>query len=218
MRPGPSPFVRPDCTTRCLHPRMHGGACGGCAFGTNPGEPQNPCPVNAPRCLLSTGSSAVSLFVCVWPACPRRLVCGVLSTCHPYCATVAPSVLSGVAATLACAQREWHANRSCPLAVFWPRCRPHPPLLHGQGGRPVWVWPLVHVVEVRAQRLDGLGRPCLCPGHDLRNQTSRPHIPQHHAIRDGRFTPAPCVNPTHSRQRACVCVCVCSRPCVRMHT
>jgi beta-D-xylosidase 4 len=40
MRPGPSAFVRPDCATQCAqnHDHMHGGSCGGCAMGTNPGR------------------------------------------------------------------------------------------------------------------------------------------------------------------------------------
>lgn len=39
MRPGPSAFVRPDCTEDCkLATRMHGGPCGSCLFGTNPGR------------------------------------------------------------------------------------------------------------------------------------------------------------------------------------
>jgi beta-D-xylosidase 4 len=45
MRPGASPFVRPDCTESCApnpaspwEPRMHGGPCGSCAMGTNPGR------------------------------------------------------------------------------------------------------------------------------------------------------------------------------------
>merc|ERR1711988_255796 len=45
MRPGPSPFVRPDCQTKCpnfhggpWNPMMHGGPCGNCAMGTNPGR------------------------------------------------------------------------------------------------------------------------------------------------------------------------------------
>ena len=49
MRPGPSAFVRPDCTVNCTsppnsdpnhpwEPRMHGGPCGDCKMGTNPGR------------------------------------------------------------------------------------------------------------------------------------------------------------------------------------
>lgn len=44
MRPGPSPFVRPDCNASCpavrtpWDPRMHGGPCGDCPMGTNPGR------------------------------------------------------------------------------------------------------------------------------------------------------------------------------------
>jgi beta-D-xylosidase 4 len=49
MRPGPSAFVRPDCTANCSsppnsdpnhpwEPRMHGGPCGDCKMGTNPGR------------------------------------------------------------------------------------------------------------------------------------------------------------------------------------
>ena len=49
MRPGPSAFVRPDCTANCTsppnsdpnhpwEPRMHGGPCGDCKMGTNPGR------------------------------------------------------------------------------------------------------------------------------------------------------------------------------------
>lgn len=40
MRPGPSTFVRPDCKNPCSsnHEHMHGGPCGGCAMGTNPGR------------------------------------------------------------------------------------------------------------------------------------------------------------------------------------
>ena len=38
MRPGPSAFVRPDCAEKCGTPKMHGGPCGSCAMGTNPGR------------------------------------------------------------------------------------------------------------------------------------------------------------------------------------
>jgi pre-mRNA-splicing factor SYF2/beta-D-xylosidase 4 len=49
MRPGQSAFVRPDCTAKCdsppdndpnhpWDPRMHGGPCGDCQMGTNPGR------------------------------------------------------------------------------------------------------------------------------------------------------------------------------------
>jgi hypothetical protein len=49
MRPGPSAFVRPDCAANCTsppnsdpnhpwEPRMHGGPCGDCKMGTNPGR------------------------------------------------------------------------------------------------------------------------------------------------------------------------------------
>lgn len=45
MRPGPSAFVRPDCNASCApnpkspwEPRMHGGPCGNCPMGTNPGR------------------------------------------------------------------------------------------------------------------------------------------------------------------------------------
>ena len=45
LRPGPSAFVRPDCAIRCpdsprspWEPKMHGGACGNCSMGTNPGR------------------------------------------------------------------------------------------------------------------------------------------------------------------------------------
>lgn len=39
MRPGPSAFVRPDCADDCSAAvRMHGGPCGVCPFGTNPGR------------------------------------------------------------------------------------------------------------------------------------------------------------------------------------
>jgi len=45
MRPGPSPFVRPDCNASCApnprspwEPLMHGGPCGDCPMGTNPGR------------------------------------------------------------------------------------------------------------------------------------------------------------------------------------
>jgi len=38
MRPGPSKFVRPDCNQKCEKPPMHGGPCGSCPMGTNPGR------------------------------------------------------------------------------------------------------------------------------------------------------------------------------------
>ena len=40
MRPGPSKFVRPDCDHKCgsAHAMMHGGPCGTCKMGTNPGR------------------------------------------------------------------------------------------------------------------------------------------------------------------------------------
>ena len=38
MRPGPSAFVRPDCDQKCAAPAMHGGPCGTCKMGTNPGR------------------------------------------------------------------------------------------------------------------------------------------------------------------------------------
>ena len=38
MRPGPSRFVRPDCNQTCATPPMHGGPCGSCRMGTNPGR------------------------------------------------------------------------------------------------------------------------------------------------------------------------------------
>lgn len=38
MRPGPSAFVRPDCDQKCDKPPMHGGPCGSCPMGTNPGR------------------------------------------------------------------------------------------------------------------------------------------------------------------------------------
>jgi len=45
MRPGPSAFVRPDCQVKCpnfhpgpWNPMMHGGPCGDCEMGTNPGR------------------------------------------------------------------------------------------------------------------------------------------------------------------------------------
>jgi beta-D-xylosidase 4 len=38
MRPGPSAFVRPDCDQKCDAPPMHGGPCGSCPMGTNPGR------------------------------------------------------------------------------------------------------------------------------------------------------------------------------------
>ena len=38
MRPGPSAFVRPDCDQKCDKPPMHGGPCGTCPMGTNPGR------------------------------------------------------------------------------------------------------------------------------------------------------------------------------------
>ena len=40
MRPGTSAFVRPDCKTNCSlnHAMMHGGPCGSCPMGTNPGR------------------------------------------------------------------------------------------------------------------------------------------------------------------------------------
>ena len=37
-RPGPSKFVRPDCTEKCPNAGMHGGPCGSCKMGTNPGR------------------------------------------------------------------------------------------------------------------------------------------------------------------------------------
>ena len=38
MRPGPSAFARPDCAQQCPGAGMHGGPCGTCEMGTNPGR------------------------------------------------------------------------------------------------------------------------------------------------------------------------------------
>ena len=38
MRPGPSAFARPDCAQQCPDAGMHGGPCGTCEMGTNPGR------------------------------------------------------------------------------------------------------------------------------------------------------------------------------------
>ena len=61
MRPGPSAFVRPDCDQKCAAPAMHGGPCGTCKMGTNPGRTHRFYTGKAVIPFVSTQQSPLSL-------------------------------------------------------------------------------------------------------------------------------------------------------------